>query len=188
LNLRPSHSSAAVLLILLREEEDYVLLTKRSATLRTHAGEVALPGGKHEEGDSSLYRTAQRETREEVGIGEHQFIYQGELSGQRTRHGTGAIPYIVELRERPKLNLSEAEIESAKWVPLKLFIRDRRSRTDIFEHSGIENWAPVYHYEDYEIWGFTARVMASFINRFYGGRIRRRHPVAPERLFVPKRL
>ncbi|KAH9466862.1 hypothetical protein Pst134EB_001912 [Puccinia striiformis f. sp. tritici] len=45
-----------------------VLLTRRSKTMRTYAGETALPGGKMEPKDSTLEETARREAQEECGI------------------------------------------------------------------------------------------------------------------------
>lgn len=142
-----------------------------------------MPGGMRDAQDYSLYRTALRETKEEVGVDELQFVYKGQLGLQRSRHGTSAMPFVVELREKPTLKLSEAEIESARWVPINLFVRDQRERTDIFRYGSDESWAPVYLYEDYEIWGLTARVIANFVNRFYGGQIKREHPYASEVLF-----
>ncbi|KAK9665426.1 hypothetical protein RND81_14G111900 [Saponaria officinalis] len=45
-----------------------VILTKRSSKLSTHSGEVALPGGKAEEGDKDDADTATREAQEEIGL------------------------------------------------------------------------------------------------------------------------
>ncbi len=182
-----SEPVASVLLILSRQSDgDEVLLTRRSSHLRAHAGEVAFPGGKRDPGDSSFYRTALRECFEEVGISEHQLIYRAEMNAHRTRGGTFVIPFVAEVRGRPELVLCPNELESARWVPLDLFLYDKRSETHIFQREGIETWAPVYRYEDYMVWGFTARVMASFVNRFYGRQIQRVHPSAKETLFTRK--
>ena len=44
-----------------------IILTKRPDTMREHAGQIAFPGGKREEGESAL-DAALRETQEEIGI------------------------------------------------------------------------------------------------------------------------
>jgi len=49
-----------------------VILTQRAYTLRTHQGEVALPGGKRDPEDESSVATALREAQEEVRLGTSQ--------------------------------------------------------------------------------------------------------------------
>ena len=179
-----SLSEAAVLLVLLRDgPKEKILLTRRSLGLREHSGEVAFPGGKHDDEDSSLYRTALREGFEEVGLTERMVVYRAELDAHYTRKGARVAAFVVDVRKQPDLVLCEAEIESSKWVPVSIFQQDLRCKTHIFRHMGQEYWAPVYRYEDYEIWGFTARVMVSFVNKFYGGQVARAHDTACEEYF-----
>ena len=60
---------AAILLALTCEQDDpKIILTKRAEHLRSHAGEVAFPGGKWEPGDNDLLMTALRETHEEIDL------------------------------------------------------------------------------------------------------------------------
>ncbi|WP_096087238.1 NUDIX hydrolase [Agaribacterium haliotis] len=179
-NFSAREAHAAVVLVLRHEAgKDSVLLTKRAAHMREHPGEVAFPGGKRDIGDSSLYRTALRECEEEVGLKEHQLRYRAELGVQRTRSRALVLPFVVELVGSAELCLSTEEIDSAFWAPLPLFVEDKRSCTHVFESRGREYWAPVYRWQGYEIWGFTARVLVDFVNTFYGGQLQRRH-CAPE--------
>ncbi|KAJ7185840.1 NUDIX hydrolase domain-like protein [Mycena filopes] len=65
----PQLRLAAVLVLLFEEGGELrVLLTTRSKTLRTHAGQTALPGGRADETDRDLIETAYREAHEEVGL------------------------------------------------------------------------------------------------------------------------
>jgi 8-oxo-dGTP pyrophosphatase MutT (NUDIX family) len=67
LALKEKGRSASVLLLL--SQDGYVLLTQRSFQLRSHPGEVALPGGKQDpEDNNDDVITALRETKEEVGL------------------------------------------------------------------------------------------------------------------------
>ncbi|KAJ3379317.1 Serine/threonine-protein phosphatase 2A regulatory subunit B'' subunit gamma [Entophlyctis sp. JEL0112] len=62
---------AAVLIPILVDpdtDEPHVVLTQRALTLRTHAGEVAFPGGRMDEGDADVVDTALREAEEEIGL------------------------------------------------------------------------------------------------------------------------
>ncbi|KZO98079.1 hypothetical protein CALVIDRAFT_53211 [Calocera viscosa TUFC12733] len=66
----PRSGRAAVLIALFvgRMGDLYVLLTQRSMTLASYAGDTALPGGKAEKGDRSPEETARREAFEEIGL------------------------------------------------------------------------------------------------------------------------
>ena len=60
---------AAVLILLFPRPTDVsFLLTERPASMRLHAGQISLPGGAEEPGDPSLWHTAKREAREELGL------------------------------------------------------------------------------------------------------------------------
>ncbi|XP_057986204.1 nudix hydrolase 15, mitochondrial isoform X3 [Hevea brasiliensis] len=64
------NNRAAVLICIFEgnDSDMRVILTKRSSTLSSHSGEVALPGGKREEGDADDIETALREAKEEIGL------------------------------------------------------------------------------------------------------------------------
>ena len=66
----PFSGQSAVLVALFEEAgSTHVVLTRRSLALRFHSGEIALPGGRRDPGESPI-DTALREAREEVGIDE----------------------------------------------------------------------------------------------------------------------
>ncbi|XP_051129070.1 nudix hydrolase 15, mitochondrial-like isoform X2 [Andrographis paniculata] len=67
---RSQPNRAAVLVCLFEGEsgEIRVILTKRSSAMSSHSGEVALPGGRWEEGDENDAETALREAKEEIGL------------------------------------------------------------------------------------------------------------------------
>ncbi|KAI0030515.1 NUDIX hydrolase domain-like protein, partial [Vararia minispora EC-137] len=66
----PISKTAAVLVALFvgRMGDLYVLLSRRSETLRSYAGDTALPGGKVDPADESIEDTARREAFEEIGL------------------------------------------------------------------------------------------------------------------------
>lgn len=180
---------AAVLILLHQDEagEDCVLLTRRASELRMHAGEVAFPGGMWEPSDASLHATACRECSEEIGFDPLLLPVLAELPPHLTRRGITVSPYLVRTPVRPPLSLCRDEIESVRWVPMRLFKEDRRSKTHIFG-SPAELWAPVYCFEDYEVWGFTARVLVTLVNTHYGANVTRAHEEAPEERFGSERV
>ncbi|KAF7341252.1 Nudix hydrolase 15, mitochondrial [Mycena venus] len=66
----PRERSAAVLVALFvgRLGDLYVLLNRRSSTLRSYAGDTSLPGGKVDPEDRTIEDTARREAFEEIGL------------------------------------------------------------------------------------------------------------------------
>lgn len=183
---KPSNLPDAAVIIIISGEagQEQVLLTERAQGLREHAGEVALPGGKRDHQDKHLFATALRECHEEVGIAPSLLAREAELSPHYTRRGAEVAPFVVRVAERPELTLNSGEIASAFWAPLSLFINDERSHTHIFRMAKQEYWAPVYRYEQYEIWGFTSRVLVSLVNTCFEARLGREHVTAPEVLYV----
>ena len=67
LNTRPGQKNASVLVPIVMRKQPNIILTKRPDTMLEHAGQIAFPGGKREEGESAL-DAALRETQEEIGI------------------------------------------------------------------------------------------------------------------------
>ena len=73
-------SKAAVLLLLHGDPHDpLIILTRRASHLKSHAGEVAFPGGMKESHDIDLLATALRETEEEIGLPSSAVNFLGRL-------------------------------------------------------------------------------------------------------------
>ena len=168
---------AAVLIILSNEKKaPKILLTKRTEELTHHPGEVAFPGGMWEREDNGLLETALRESYEEIGLRANTVSIAGELPPTKTRQGVLVHPYIAHAHsDLSYLVPDKQEIASLKWVDMQHFINDSRVQTDVFVLNGQEIWAPVYQVNDYRIWGFTARLLVSYVNTFHGSGITRCH-------------
>lgn len=174
----PQKGEAAVLIALAGEgEQQRVLLTRRSKRMNSHSGEVALPGGMWEPQDACLHETALREAHEEVGLAPNLVTPIAAMSARATRQGTRVTPFIVSVPENVSLVPCQYELESLFWMPLSVLLGDQRERTDIFISQGQEYWAPVYRFEGYKIWGFTARLLVDFLNGFHDAGIHRAHAV-----------
>ncbi|EGN94964.1 hypothetical protein SERLA73DRAFT_187238 [Serpula lacrymans var. lacrymans S7.3] len=110
----PRTRSAAVLVPLFvgRAGDLYVLLSRRSAELRSYAGDTSLPGGKVEAQDKTLEDTARREAFEEVGIVQDKekvpllCVMEPFLAGNQTIV-TPVVVLILDKTLQPILNVSE---------------------------------------------------------------------------------
>ena len=93
---RPDLKAASVALCVVRDEQDdlALLLTRRASTLRTHAGQWALPGGRRDPGES-IEEAALRELSEETGLQVAESSIVGLLDDYVTRSGYVMSPVIV---------------------------------------------------------------------------------------------
>jgi 8-oxo-dGTP pyrophosphatase MutT (NUDIX family) len=112
---------AAVLVAVFGDHEGgqaQVVLTRRSARLRSHTGEVSFPGGRLDPGETAE-AAARRETFEEVGIDPVDIEVIGCLSPLSTWSSPAAItPFVAVLPGRPVLHPNPAEVDRAFTVPL----------------------------------------------------------------------
>ncbi|CAL5002523.1 unnamed protein product [Urochloa decumbens] len=158
---------AAVLVCLFRGAggELRVILTKRSSSLSTHSGEVALPGGKAEEGDADDAATALRESKEEIGLDPALVTIVTPLEHFLSKHLLVVVPVVGILSDiqafKPALNV--AEVDEIFDVPLEMFLKDENRTSDELEWMGQPFTLHHFTYEKgndkYIIWGLTAGIL-----------------------------
>lgn len=91
--------------------ETAFLLTRRSAQLRAHAGQWALPGGRCDAGET-LQQAALRELHEELGLLLPQTSILGVLDDYATRSGYAIAPVIAWLDDPEDVVPNPAEVAS----------------------------------------------------------------------------
>ncbi len=94
-----------------------LLLTRRAAGLRAHAGQWALPGGRLDDGETPV-DAALRELAEEVGLHRGRDDVLGLLDDYVTRSGFVMTPVVVWAGEVGALAPAEAEVAAVHRVPL----------------------------------------------------------------------
>lgn len=115
---RPDLKQAAVAVCVTQHEgRPCLLLTRRSARLRAHAGQWALPGGRREAAETAV-DGALRELAEEVGLVLDAGSVLGLLDDYVTRSGYVMTPVVCWAGPTGPLNGSEAEVASVHQVPL----------------------------------------------------------------------
>jgi 8-oxo-dGTP pyrophosphatase MutT (NUDIX family) len=115
---RPDLKQAAVAVCVTeREGSPSLLLTRRAARLRGHAGQWALPGGRRDPGESAV-DCALRETREEVGLVLDPGAVLGVLDDYVTRSGYVMTPVVCWAGTVGELVGAEAEVAAVHQVPL----------------------------------------------------------------------
>ena len=156
---------AAVLLALTDNSQDpSIVLTKRSAALRSHRGEVSLPGGKPDDEDADLLQTALREAEEEIGLDPDLVDVWGPLPISQTYRQVNVTPIVGVVPEGLEFRPNPGELDAVFEVPVRFLVEDRRIRTDIFAREFGYAWSPAYDFQGFQIWGFTSRVLINFLN------------------------
>jgi 8-oxo-dGTP pyrophosphatase MutT (NUDIX family) len=162
---------AAVLVPLFRandSNEPSVVLTKRRADLRRHAGEISFPGGRMDAEDADLTATALREAEEEIGLSSSQVTLLGELPPTSTFVTNYVIhPFVAMIPAGVAWRLSAREVDTVLELPLEA-VRAGRTTTEI-ERRGMTFETDAYIVEDNVIWGATARIIEHLLERLSAG-------------------
>lgn len=158
---------AAVLLALTRESDPQLVFTRRAQHMKSHPGQVAFPGGKWEQGDSSLLFTALRESEEEVALAPAEVELIAKLPQRRTRLGVQVTPYLGFIRPGLPLLADPAELDAIFHVPLSYLLESQHLIKKQVDVLGNWCWMPCYHYAGYTIWGFTLTVLVDMLNRVF---------------------
>jgi 8-oxo-dGTP pyrophosphatase MutT (NUDIX family) len=157
--IRIKHSSV-LLLLFVENEELKVCLIKRPEHMKHHAGQIALPGGRIEKGETAL-ETAFRETWEEIGISSDQIEILGSLSELYVQVSRFQIhPFVGWLDKKPEFTINRNEVEKAILFPLKNF-KNAFEEAELKTVSG-QLKVPCIKYEGEIIWGATAMILYEF--------------------------
>jgi len=155
------HSS--VLLLLFPENGNLkICLIKRPMHMKHHAGQIALPGGRIEKGETAI-ETALRETNEEIGIDTSSIEILGSLSELYVEVSRFLIhPFVGWLPNKPEFIINTSEVEKIILFPLNRFL----SNPDEIELETVRGKlkVPCVHFENEVIWGATAMILSEFFD------------------------
>jgi 8-oxo-dGTP pyrophosphatase MutT (NUDIX family) len=155
-------------LFLGEDSEPNLVLTRRRADLRRHAGEISFPGGRRDDDDESLRVTALREAEEEIGLPRADASVIGELPATST-FATGYLihPFVATIPGGTAWRLSPREVDAVLELPLRE-IREGRTVTTL-ERRGITFRTEAYEVDEHLIWGATARIIEHLLERLRDG-------------------
>jgi len=148
--------------------EAHVVLTRRRADLRRHAGEISFPGGRRDAADEDLSVTALREAEEEIGLPRADVRLLGALPSTSTfATGYEIHPFVGEIAGSIAWTLSPREVDAVLELPLSS-VQAGRTRTRL-ERRGTTFEIDAFSVDDNVIWGATARILEDLLERLAGG-------------------
>ena len=158
--------AAVLVAVVARSEGPSVLLTRRTAHLSSHAGQIAFPGGRVESDDGSPAGTALREAKEEVGLDPRLVEVLGLLPDYRTGTGFIVTPVVGLVDPDHRLVPDPNEVDEAFEVPLAFLMDPANHQRRIIRQGEIERmffampWSPPERSDcEYFIWGATAAML-----------------------------
>jgi 8-oxo-dGTP pyrophosphatase MutT (NUDIX family) len=145
--------SAVLMPMFDHEGEVHVVLLRRAENLRRHAGQVAFPGGRHDETDTSLADTALREAEEEIGLPRDRVRMLGALDDVHTFTGYVVTPYAAWLDAPHVARPNPTEVARVFSVPLATFLTKPRG---LFPKVG-------WHVDGEFVWGLTRVILTALL-------------------------
>jgi 8-oxo-dGTP pyrophosphatase MutT (NUDIX family) len=158
-------TDAAVLVPLYPRDGDLVtVMTVRRMDLRRHAGEISFPGGRQDTPDEDLRATALREAEEEIGLDRRAVELVGALPPVGTFvTGYRVYPFVGAIAPEQIWTPQEAEVDQILELPLRALVAGHAMRRLV--RRGVPIRTPTYTVDGHMVWGATARIVQSLLER-----------------------
>ncbi len=163
----PDYRLSAVMMLLMEiDGKPHLLLTERSQFVKTHKGEISLPGGGDHPDDESIQETAYRETFEEVGVHKDKIQYLGRFDDYLSIFGFHISTFIGVISHPFKYDFCESEIADYIEMPMSIFENLEYDRLEYYDNGESEKFPMYYYYfKSKKIWGLTARIVTEFAQK-----------------------
>lgn len=157
--------AAAVLIAVTDRAEPGVLLTQRTGDLRTHAGQVAFPGGSIDPTDAGPVDAALREAAEEIALPIGTAEVVTTLDRYHTVTGFEVTPVLATVPADLPLVANPREVDAIFEVPLAFLLDGANHGRGSRWHDGRERHYYELIFGERRIWGATAAMIVNLAQR-----------------------
>jgi 8-oxo-dGTP pyrophosphatase MutT (NUDIX family) len=164
--LRPGVGARPAAVLILIGSGPEILFVERPTTMRTHAGQIAFPGGAADPEDADLAATALREATEETGIEASRLQPLATLERMFIPpSGFHVVPVLAYAAEPgPVTVVDEAETALVAWVPVRAFVNPQNRITVYRSENTRRTAGPAFLLNEMLVWGFTGQVIAAMLD------------------------
>ncbi len=160
-NINMAKPAAVLLLLFPNNKKICFYLTKRTEKLKYHKGQISLPGGSNEKGES-LLETALRETEEEIGVNKNEISILGQITPLFIPvTGFMMTPFIGFTSKEPIIKLDSMEVEELFSVNILDLINNDKLITHR-QLNGRDVTIPYFNLNNQQVWGATSMVLSEF--------------------------
>jgi 8-oxo-dGTP pyrophosphatase MutT (NUDIX family) len=159
--------SAVVIVFFYEAENLKVVFIRRAEYVGIHAGQIAFPGGRYEETDLNLKKTALRELEEEIGIKEHEIEILGQLTDLYVPPSNFLIrAFVGYAPERPRYLIDTREVQEVVELDFQRFQKriSVKNRDFMSHDQGRMIKAPCFDIDGVVIWGATAMLLSELLD------------------------
>ena len=165
----PTLRDAAVLIAFTDRPDPGVILTQRPQWLRSHAGQVAFPGGKVDPGDVDAVDAALREAEEEIGLNRRDVTIAGTCDAYRSGSGYHITPVLGVIPPDLPLDPNPDEVEDWFEVPLDILFDPGNYDRQRAYWQGHDRHYYDMMWQGRRIWGVTAGIIVNLARRLPTG-------------------
>ncbi len=155
--------AAGLLLVFPHGDRAHVVLTERGHTLERHGGQISLPGGAIEPGET-FERAALREAHEEIALAPEAVRLIGALTPiDIPVSGFRLHPIVAAAPTRPHMHPADGEVARILEVAVDDLLHPAHVGTAVRRRDGHDVDVPAFRVGGTEIWGATAMILAEFL-------------------------
>jgi len=134
-------------------------LIVRSGKLAVHRGQICLPGGSMDPGETP-WQTALRELEEELGIAPGEVEPLGALSPVYIPVSGFLIhPFVARIAGKPEYRPNRHEVDEVLELPIEIFVGHTHVRTEIQQRDFGPTEVPYFPAGAHKVWGATAMIL-----------------------------